>query len=105
MNRKSFPVSAKTIRAIIGVAIMLLFPRLPIALLHVTPVGMEILGIFYRNFVFVDNRRPNLGQSAFYFHGQRFQLCSHAPGSAKRIWRAGCGPDVLLNDCYELSGT
>ena len=46
MNRKSFPVSAKTIHAIIGVAIMLLFPRLPIALPHVTPVGMEILGIF-----------------------------------------------------------
>ena len=43
MNRKSFPVSAKTIHAIIGVAIMLLFPRLPIALPHVTPVGMEFL--------------------------------------------------------------
>ena len=46
MNRKSFPVSLKAVHAIIGVSIMLLFPHLPFTLPKVTPVGMEILGIF-----------------------------------------------------------
>ena len=46
MNRKSSPVSSQAIHSVIGVAIMFLFPHLPIPLPHVTPVGMEILGIF-----------------------------------------------------------
>ncbi|MGI5946607.1 MAG: citrate transporter [Lachnospiraceae bacterium] len=46
MSRNAFPVSSKAIHAVVGIAIMLLFPHLPIALPHVTQVGMEILGIF-----------------------------------------------------------
>ena len=102
MNRKSFPVSAKTIHAIIGVAIMLLFPRLPIALPHVTPVGMEILGIFIGTLYLWTTVDPIWASLLSIF---MVGVSSYAPGSAKRIWRAGCGPDVLLNDCYELSGT
>lgn len=46
MSTKNSHISFKAINSVIGVAIMLLFPRLPIALPEVTPVGMEILGIF-----------------------------------------------------------
>lgn len=43
-NKKS--ISTNTIHSLIGVAIMLLFPRLPITLPQVTPIGMELIGIF-----------------------------------------------------------
>lgn len=46
MSTKSSLITAKGIHAIVGVAIMLLFPYLPIHLPEVTPVGMEIIGIF-----------------------------------------------------------
>lgn len=43
-NKKAF--NANTINSIIGMVIMFIFPHLPITLPQVTPVGMQILGIF-----------------------------------------------------------
>jgi len=46
MRTQSKPVSSRAIHSVIGVAIMILFRFLPISLPQVTPVGMEIIGIF-----------------------------------------------------------
>lgn len=46
MSNNASPVTKAAINSVIGVAIMILFRFLPISLPHVTPVGMEILGIF-----------------------------------------------------------
>lgn len=46
MSQKSGGLSIRTIHAIIGVCIMLFFRYLPLNLPGVTPMGMEILGIF-----------------------------------------------------------
>lgn len=46
MSYESKLISTKAIHSVIGVAIMFLFRYLPISLPEVTPVGMEIIGIF-----------------------------------------------------------
>ena len=46
MSNQPKAISMKAIHSIIGVAIMLLFRYLPISLPQVTPIGMEIIGIF-----------------------------------------------------------
>ena len=46
MSNHSKPVSSRAIHSVIGIAIMILFRFLPISLPQVTPVGMEIIGIF-----------------------------------------------------------
>lgn len=46
MTEKKALVTPKAIHAIIGMAIMFLFPLLPISLPEVTPLGMKIIGIF-----------------------------------------------------------
>ena len=46
MKSSSGTISSKAIHSIVGVAIMFLFRYLPISLPEVTPVGMEIIGIF-----------------------------------------------------------
>lgn len=45
-QKQTKTISTKAIHSIIGVAIMLLFPLLPISLPQVTPIGMQIIGIF-----------------------------------------------------------
>ena len=105
MNRKSSPVSSQAIHSVIGVAIMFLFPHLPIPLPHVTPVGMEILGIFIGTSVSVDHGRSSMVQSAFPSLWWNFQLCTNGTGAPERFWFSCCCSDVFLNDCHELSGT
>lgn len=46
MNSKESKINSQVIYSIIGVAIMILFPLLPISLPKVTEVGMQIIGIF-----------------------------------------------------------
>lgn len=46
MSNQAKPISIKAIHSVIGVAIMILFRYLPFSLPEVTPVGMEIIGIF-----------------------------------------------------------
>ncbi len=46
MKSSSRPVSLRAVHSCIGVAIMFLFRYLPLPLPEVTPVGMEIIGIF-----------------------------------------------------------
>ena len=46
MSNSSVSVSSKAIHSLVGVAIMLLFCHLPLRLPEVTPIGMEIIGVF-----------------------------------------------------------
>ena len=46
MTQKKALVTSKAIHAVIGMAIMFLFPFLPVTLPEVTPLGMKIIGIF-----------------------------------------------------------
>lgn len=46
MSNQAKPISTKAIHSFIGVAIMFLFPLLPISMPHVTPIGTQVIGIF-----------------------------------------------------------
>lgn len=46
MSNPSAPVSRRAVHSLVGVAIMFLFRYLPLHLPEVTPVGMEIIGVF-----------------------------------------------------------
>lgn len=46
MSNSSASISRRAVHSLVGVAIMLLFRYLPLHLPEVTPVGMEIIGVF-----------------------------------------------------------
>ena len=77
MKSSSGTISSKAIHSIVGVAIMFLFRYLPISLPEVTPVGMEIIGIF---------------------------IGTHESGACPRFWKSSSDSDVLFDDCYECHG-
>ena len=46
MSNSTAPVSRRAIHSLVGVSIMILFRYLPLGLPEITPVGMEIIGVF-----------------------------------------------------------
>ena len=46
MSNSAAPVSRRAIHSLVGVSIMILFRYLPLGLPEITPVGMEIIGVF-----------------------------------------------------------